>query len=279
MRFGFDMFGFALMPLVLLVEAAEPPEGSASRADVPSAATTSAPGSVYQLQPWMDGLLLASTTAAWVVLEAEGPSWVTPHCPCAAADVPSFDRVALHWQSAAADTASTITEVLALLAPIAMDLVDVGLSQAFLEDMVVYGEVLSISETLTAAAKYSFQRPRPYVYATTSTAVLHSPASYTSFLSGHASITFGALTTLAMTESFRHGPTLWPWLVVAVLGTSVAVERVLAGQHFPSDVLAGAALGVGTGALVPLFHLRPAVPQVALVLRPGGGELELSCLW
>ncbi|MGO9830573.1 MAG: phosphatase PAP2 family protein [Myxococcaceae bacterium] len=162
-----------------------------------------------------------------------------------------------------------------------MDFLDVGLGQAFLEDMVVYGEVLSISGTLTAAAKYAVQRPRPYVYSTASKAVLTSPASYTSFFSGHATVTFGALTTLAMTETLRHGPSPWPWLVVAVVGTSVAVERVLAGQHFPTDVLAGAAVGVGSGLLVPWLHQRPGsqLPHFAVLFRPGGGELQLSGFW
>jgi membrane-associated phospholipid phosphatase len=162
-----------------------------------------------------------------------------------------------------------------------VDLIDVGFGQALLEDMLVYGEVLSITGTATAATKFAVQRPRPYVYGATSTAVLNSPASYTSFFSGHATATFGALTTLAMNESLRHGPTVWPWLVVGLVGTSVAIERVLAGQHFPTDVIAGAAVGMGTGVLVPWLHRRagPAEPHVELILGRGGGELQVSGLW
>ena len=275
------MLVYALTAAVVLVlEASDAPQLSDASADVPAAAH-SAPGSVYLLHPWTDGVLLGATTVSWVVLSATGPSFVTPHCPCDPSQVPGFDRVALHWHSQAADVAGNVTEVLALLAPVGVDLVDVGFGEALFEDMVVYSEVLSISGTATQAAKYGVQRPRPYVYGSTSTAVLRSPASYTSFFSGHATVTFGALTTLAMTESFRHGPMVWPWLLAGLLGTSVAVERVLAGQHFPTDVIVGAAVGVGTGVLVPWLHRRavPAEPRVDVVFRPGGAGLQVSGLW
>jgi membrane-associated phospholipid phosphatase len=263
----------------VVLEAADAGVSSDAPSDVPRA--NSAKGSVYALDPWTDGIVLGATTTSWIVLSVVGPSWVTPHCPCEPAQVPSFDSVALHWHSQAAEVASNVTEVLALLAPLGVDLVDVGFGQALFEDMVVYAEVLSISGTATEVAKYGVQRPRPYVYGSTSTAVLQSSASYTSFFSGHATVTFGALTTLAMTETLRHGLQVWPWLLMGLVGTSVAVERVLAGQHFPSDVVVGAAVGVGTGVLVPLVHRREtaAEPQVKLVFHSGGAGLEVSGPW
>jgi len=264
----------------VVLQAADARELSGASSDVP-APSFSNNGSVYGIEPWTDGIILGATMTSWLVLSVAGPSWVTPHCPCDPAQVPSFDRVALHWNSQAAAVASNVTEVLALLAPVGVDLVDVGLGQAFLEDMVVYAEVLSISGTVNEAAKYGVLRPRPFVYGSTSPAVLQSPASYTSFFSGHATVTFGALTTLAMTETLRHGLQVWPWLLMSLVGTSVAVERVLAGQHFPSDVIVGAAVGVGTGVLVPLLHRREtaAEPRLNVVFHSGGAGLELSGDW
>jgi membrane-associated phospholipid phosphatase len=273
------MLVFTLTSLLLL-EAAEAPGLSDRSTDAPAAAD-SPRGSVYVLHPWTDGVLLGATTVSWIVLSVAGPSLVAPPCPCDPSQVPAFDRVALHWHSQTADVLSNVTEVLALVAPVAVDIVDVGFGQALFEDMVVYGEVLAISGTATEAAKYGVQRPRPYVYGSISTAVLGSPASYTSFFSGHVTVTFGALTTMAMTESLRHGPTVWPWLLLGLVGASVAVERVLAGQHFPTDVLAGAVVGVGTGVLVPWLHRRAtaAEPRVDVVYRPGGAGLQVSGLW
>ena len=282
MRTGvrFEMFALALTSAAAVVlSAPDAPELSAASSEVPRASPVT--GSVYVLDPWTDGVVLGATTTAWIALSIAGPSWVTPHCPCDPSQVPSFDRVALHWHSQAAEVASNLTEVLALLAPLGVDLLDVGLGQALFEDMVVYSEVLSITGTATEVAKYGVQRPRPYVYVSTSPSVLRSPASYTSFFSGHATVTFGALTTLAMTETLRHGPKVWPWLLMGLVGTSVAVERVLAGQHFPSDVAVGAAVGIGTGVLVPLLHRRESAagPQVTMVVHPRGAALDVSGRW
>ena len=38
------------------------------------------------------------------------------------------------------------------------------------------------------------------------------------------------------------------------LGAATAALRVEAGQHFPSDVLVGSAIGIATGVTLPLAH-------------------------
>jgi undecaprenyl-diphosphatase len=81
-----------------------------------------------------------------------------------------------------------------------------------------------------------------------------------SFPSGHAATAAGLAVALAV---------LYPrgrWLF-AVLAVLAALQRVEVQSHFPSDVLAGAALGCLTGALVSadwnlgrrLLHLERAV--------------------
>lgn len=79
--------------------------------------------------------------------------------------------------SQTADVISMVTEVLALLAPLGVDLVDVGFGRALLEDMVVSAEVLSITGTAKTAANFAVQRPRPYFYGTTSTQGVTRPSS------------------------------------------------------------------------------------------------------
>jgi membrane-associated phospholipid phosphatase len=63
-----------------------------------------------------------------------------------------------------------------------------------------------------------------------------------SFPSGHTSSYF-ALATV--------GACKYPKLVLplAVVGAGVAYSRVLLGKHYPTDVLAGAVLGIGIGLL------------------------------
>jgi membrane-associated phospholipid phosphatase len=238
--------------------------------------------SVYDVNPWIDGPVLVGTAASWPVLATAASSWIEPHCPCPTSEVPGIDRVALGKHSPAADQASTVTLVLALAAPVVVDLLDVGFSAPLAEDMTVYAEVLTISGTATELAKHVVQRPRPYVYGSTSASVLESKGSYTSFFSGHVSATVGALTALAMTQTFRHGSRAWwSWLVTALVGTSVAIERVAAGQHFPTDVLTAGLVGGATGLLLPWLHARrgPVAPALTLTPVPGGALLVLHGEW
>jgi membrane-associated phospholipid phosphatase len=44
------------------------------------------------------------------------------------------------------------------------------------------------------------------------------------------------------------------WVGTHALATTVALLRVEAGRHFWSDVLTGAAVGMGVGLLVPWLH-------------------------
>jgi undecaprenyl-diphosphatase len=64
-----------------------------------------------------------------------------------------------------------------------------------------------------------------------------------SFPSNHAANTFGAATVL-----FAAGRG-W-WALGFVVAAAVALSRVYVGVHYPSDVLGGAAIGVGVGLLV-----------------------------
>jgi undecaprenyl-diphosphatase len=66
--------------------------------------------------------------------------------------------------------------------------------------------------------------------------------AYASFPSGHATTAFAAATFLALWRPRLAMPAL-------TLATLVGLSRVSLGSHFPSDVLAGALLGIG-GALI-----------------------------
>ncbi|MDM7915213.1 MAG: phosphatase PAP2 family protein, partial [Candidatus Eisenbacteria bacterium] len=46
----------------------------------------------------------------------------------------------------------------------------------------------------------------------------------------------------------------WIWAGSLTVATSTALLRVVSGEHFPSDVVAGAALGAAAGILIPLVH-------------------------
>jgi undecaprenyl-diphosphatase len=101
-----------------------------------------------------------------------------------------------------------------------------------------------ISLALAAAvanipAKLLVRRRRPFRHSRP--ALIRIPRS-TSFPSGHSATAF-AFATGAGAELPLLAPVLLP------LAGAVAYSRVHTGVHYPSDVVAGAAIGVGSGAL------------------------------
>ena len=73
----------------------------------------------------------------------------------------------------------------------------------------------------------------------------------TSFPSGHAASAAAFATGAALELPALAAP-------VGALAAAVGASRVVTGVHFPSDVLAGFAVGVGAGALT--LRLRPRHP-------------------
>ena len=80
-------------------------------------------------------------------------------------------------------------------------------------------------------------------------------ATYASFPSGHTITAF----CTAVAISYFVPRLRWPLLFIALL---VALSRVIIGAHYPSDVLAGVAIGIGTAML-----MRRAFARRALVFR------------
>ena len=89
--------------------------------------------------------------------------------------------------------------------------------------------------------KNIFTRTRPWLVVEGLTALVaeHDPNS---FPSGHTSASFAAATALWPTLGKK-----WARVTVMVLAALMALSRLYVGVHYPSDVLAGAAVGVFCG--------------------------------
>jgi membrane-associated phospholipid phosphatase len=96
-----------------------------------------------------------------------------------------------------------------------------------------------------------------------------------SFFSGHTSTAFGLVTSTFVTLHRLHPESRWPWYVLAGGVASagfVGATRILAGWHFPTDVVAGAAVGTAVGVIVPSLHASPRrVAAVPMSVASGGG--------
>ncbi|MFF3328109.1 bifunctional phosphatase PAP2/diacylglycerol kinase family protein [Streptomyces sp. NPDC002888] len=115
------------------------------------------------------------------------------------------------------------------------------------------------SLTINTVGKRSVRRTRPVLDPVPLVRQLKRQPITTSFPSGHSASAAAFATGVAL-ESPAWGA------VVAPVAFSVAMSRVYTGVHFPSDVLAGAALGAGAA-----FAVRAMVPtraQIASSARP-----------
>jgi undecaprenyl-diphosphatase len=166
--------------------------------------------------------------------------------------------------------------------------------QTGLVDAMLYAESASLTLAFTGLVKLAVRRPRPGAYqeAEKNKDVIDynnpSTDSALSFFSGHASIT-ATLGATATYLAFTRSPSSWrPWVtLVAATGltTFVSIQRVRAGKHFPTDVIAGSVAGAGIGIIVPHLHRTTDVKQRRVWVgfapedaRPwrSGGTLTLS---
>ncbi|WP_251095603.1 bifunctional phosphatase PAP2/diacylglycerol kinase family protein [Streptomyces sp. Caat 7-52] len=115
------------------------------------------------------------------------------------------------------------------------------------------------SLTINTVGKRSVRRARPVLDPVPLVRQLKRQPITTSFPSGHAASAAAFATGVAL-ESPAWGA------VVAPVALSVAASRVYTGVHFPSDVLAGAALGAGAAFLVR--RLVPTRAQLRGPMRP-----------
>ena len=142
---------------------------------------------------------------------------------------------------------------------------------AGLVDATLYAESLSVTFALTDLAKIAIRRPRPSAYVAQAAldkefgpngpSITNTDQSL-SFFSGHASICAATAAT-ATYLAFTRAPGTWrPWVTLVAgtaLTTFVSIERVRAGAHFPTDVIAGSLAGAGVGIIVPHLHRRVPV--------------------
>ncbi|MFD5419602.1 bifunctional phosphatase PAP2/diacylglycerol kinase family protein [Streptomyces sp. NPDC127069] len=99
------------------------------------------------------------------------------------------------------------------------------------------------SATVNSVGKWTVRRPRPLLEGVPLVRQPAVPPWTTSFPSGHSASAFAFTAGLAL-ESPAWGA------AVAPLAASVAFSRVYTGVHYPSDVVAGALLGVAAGFAV-----------------------------
>lgn len=257
--------------------------------------------------------LLVVSTAAWPVqvqagtdrleYDASSDGWVTAgigvlvladglfHSSFAPSDCRfcgsnAFDRSlseALRWEND--QTATTLSDIGVFVLPAAAVVTSFatdGWPGGF-HDVLVIGEAMGVSFLVTEALKYTVARERPLaIYLEPENPKrLKSPwEDNVSFPSGHASTAFSAVAATATVQSLRGRNALPYWLIGLPIATSVAYFRVAGLHHWPTDVLAGAAIGTLSGIFIPrLLHKGPGAKPDRAHLSVGAGGAPMALSW
>lgn len=194
---------------------------------------------------------------------------INRRCPCPSDEVNGFDRNAIGNHSNIALTLTDVSLVGVILTPPAIDYFSAGaLDQVFWEDALIYAQALAVTGALTSIVKHIVQRPLPRSYEG-DPEYTGSDEGYRSFFSGHTSTAAAALAVTAVQLRWRYGMGQWTWALPLGLGTAMGVGRILAGVHFPSDVVVGLAVGTAIGTAIPMWH-RVKPKNSSLLLFPPG---------
>jgi len=229
---------------------------------LPLAARAQQPPERFRIHAWTDGAVVAAGLTAALVPMLWPSSF--PHATCAPCDPAalwSIDRgtVGPALSGPAALSNGTLgLEALLGAAFLASSRKGEGVA-AFAEDATVIAQALTTTAAVTSWTKVLFHRPRPFLYVPTATGPV-APEDGQSMPSEHSSVAFAAAAAYASVLHRRGIAGSHKLQIGALLATAAATAtlRVVARRHFPTDVVAGAALGFAIGWTVPALH--PVLP-------------------
>jgi len=265
-RFGPRSLPAALCAAALLVAVSSPARGHAQ-----AARASTGPASPFALRLSVDvPVMVASTVigAGWLLGDELGPAACAPRCDRKRLN--AFDRLAAGRYDEGFKLASDITVAAVLAASAGLLLLELGTVE-----LLIGAEAVLLSAALAVVTMFAVRRPRPFLYGQDAPlAERERGKAALSFPSGHTTNAFAAVTALfSIWRAHRPGSAApyWALAIGGTLAAGVGVGRVLAGDHFPSDVLAGAMIGSAIGWAVPALHRTGS-----LVLTPSANGLQLT---
>ncbi len=187
-----------------------------------------------------------------------------------------LDRQATRWYSRNSSKASDHVRDGLLYLP-AVFVLCPQMRQAFPDIALLYVETYLLTSGTTGVLKNAVGRKRPYMYNPSLPRKERDQGdqNWKSFPSGHTTAAFtGAVFTSTVFSDYFPGSS-WKipvWSACVTAASLVAYLRVRAGMHFPTDVVAGGAIGTSGAVLIPYLHRRNR-ERAALIIGPGiGGE-------
>jgi undecaprenyl-diphosphatase len=251
-------------------------------------------GQHFTIDPVTDGLLVAGGAGlAGLLSLVLSTGEIRANPPGDPGRLLSFDRGAV---TQTIDTNAALYSDVALYASVGFAALDTILSgfrdgwDSLLVDAVMYAETISLTEMITDLTKIAVRRPRPIDYVncpegSVSVGCSSDTDLQLSFFSGHAATVASIGATATYLAFLRSPRSPRPWITLGVataMTTFVSYERVRSGNHFPTDVIAGAMVGTAVGILVPHLHRhRDEAPPVWIGVAPsaGGGSITMGAVF
>ncbi len=180
----------------------------------------------------------------------------------------SFDRRQIGKHDTRALSASDVASAAAMAYPVAVAFASQPAGERIggtLRRSVVYLESFALATGVSMLIKNATDRPRPYTYlasgrrpadaaydVTDREAFQSMPSSHacSAFCGAAFAVTDHLITRPGANWAERVGVSFTGGLLAGMTSTL----RVEAGKHFPSDVLAGGAIGFASGVAVPITH-------------------------
>lgn len=224
------------------------------------------------------GVSLAAGTAAVLVSQSPEPLTARQIDALSRESINPFDRGATFNYSGDISVASDVLVGAVTAAPLAL-LFDSAVRDDWQTCALMYAETMALAVILPAYGKGTVERNRPYVYnpevpmdrKTTSDAKK-------AFFSRHACAAFASASFLSTLYGDYHPGSAarrYVWAGTLIAAAAVGFMRCEAGEHYPTDVIAGAIVGSAIGYAIPRLH-RASSNRLSLVPTGAGGHVGIA---
>jgi len=170
-------------------------------------------------------------------------------------NVNGFDRLVMNPYSKNLDYAGTAMMGLSLLVPAVLFAPP---TEDYWKIGVEYAETIALAYGVKELCKLCVSRARPYMYFDGAPEDKIEEGDWDdSFISGHTTLSFAAASFTSFLFCQYFPESQWKVPVCAssfALAGATAVLRLSSGNHFMTDVICGAVVGIGIGILVPWLN-------------------------
>jgi membrane-associated phospholipid phosphatase len=241
--------------------------------------TNSMASKPYTIRKWVDIPLTAAMTG-WTIYsfarisKKDGTS-AEKLATLSRDDVNWFDRWAIRPYNRSVDKASYFPLYASVPYPPVFIFLDRKMRKDYIELLFLYTQAMSITGALYGSAAHYFPRLRPLVYdAKSPMNVRQASNSRNAFYAGHVALVANSTFFMAQVFADYHPGSKLKWVLYGSAGVATAATAYMrhkAGEHFPSDILVGTAVGTLTGLLVPRLHKCKLIKNQKLSFIPYAG--------